>query len=206
MIRRTREADAARRAGARGVTPETLVELASALGTIGARHGVSEDARFAFVSDAMFEVAVSFDRVLGGSVHESILTLLEDHRAALSVEPPPADRLVAEVEVRFQKGKKAELNVLASHLDAEKQLRLVVEVALGVRSVEELRARVDVEERFARRSADRGGVTALRFKRAGRGGARWGAVPLRGSPYGDFDDSVAGVLRCILAVAGDRRA
>jgi hypothetical protein len=183
---------------------EALLEIASRLGTIGVRYGVPANARFAFVSDAMFEVAVLLDDATGGSVHESILGLLGEHQGELSVEPPPADHVVGEVEVRFEKGRKAELAVLASHLEAEKHLRLVLEIALGVREVEELRARVDVEARFADRRRTRGGVTTIRFRRAGSRASKWQSVPLRGSSFGDFDETVRGLMGCILAVARGR--
>jgi hypothetical protein len=180
---------------------EDLVSLALDLRQSVAAHAVPPKQRASLIEDIVFRFAVLVDEKTGSSLHESISGALRERAPELAASPEPVDSLVAEVEVVFAKGGKAELNVLRSSLSKPALLRQIVELALGVRDVTELRARVDVDRRFDQLMARRGGIKALRLNPAHTiGKPSWHAVALRRSPYGSFDQTLDGLVACIRAV------
>jgi hypothetical protein len=180
--------------------PEDFVSLALSLRQTVASHGVPPRLRASLIEDVVFQFATLVDEKTGSAIHESIFTVLGKHARQLGEEPAPADSLLAEVEIGFLKGRKAELNVLRSSLEKPGMLRLIVEIALGLRDTTEIKARLDTKRRFAELMKRSGGVTAVRFRMAGGGRRKWLKIGLNDSSYGSFDQSLDGLLACIRAV------
>lgn len=180
---------------------EDFVSLALSLRQPVVAHGVAPKLRASLIEDIVFRLAVFIDERTGSSHHESISGLLREHAKELAASPEPVDALVAEVEIAFVKGGKAELNVLRSSLKKPALLRQCLEIALGVRDVTELRSRVDADRRFGELMVKREAVKALRFNSASTiGKPSWQSVRLHGSPYGNFEQSLKGLVACIQAV------
>jgi hypothetical protein len=184
------------------IKPNDFATLALALRSVVVNHKVPPDLRASLIEDVVFHFAVFIDERTGTDFHESVLGVLGKHAKQLGAEPRPTDYLVAELEIVFNKGRKAELNVLRSSLLKPSVLRLDVEVALGVRDVSEIRTRIDTDRRFADLMRKKGGIKALRFSAAGNiPKPSWQEVPLQGSPYGTFEQSLGGLVACIKKVA-----
>jgi hypothetical protein len=189
--------------------PKDFASLALSLRETVAKYKVPPGQQASLIEDVIFHFAVFVDERTGSDIHESIFAVLRKHARHLGEVPVPTDSLLAEVQISFLKGPKAELNVLRSSIEKPALLRLTVETAIGVRDVTEIKARVDTERRLASLMEKRGGVNSVRFKPAGGAGrASWQDVKLRGSPHGDFEQSVKGLLACIRAVVAqsNRRA
>lgn len=183
------------------ISTKDLVELALSLRQTVELHKVPQDLRASLIEDVIFRFAVLLDERTGSDVHESISGVLSRYARQLGETPAPPDSLLAEVEVTFLKGRKAELNVLRSSIAKPKLLRLVLETALGVRDFTEIKARIDVERRFAELMKKKGGIRTVRFKMAVGGGRRtWQEVKLARSPFGRFEQTVDGLLACIRTV------
>lgn len=183
------------------ISAKDLVELALSLRQTVELHKVPQDLRASLIEDVIFRFAVLLDEKTGSDVHESISGVLSRYARQLGETPAPPDSLLAEVEVTFLKGRKAELNVLRSSIAKPKLLRLVLETALGVRDFTEIKARIDVERRFAELMKKKGGIRTVRFKMAVGGGRRtWQEVILARSPFGSSEHTVDGLLACIRTV------
>jgi hypothetical protein len=181
--------------------PKDFAPLALSLRQTVANHKVPPDLQASLIEDVIFHFAAFIDEKTGSDIHESIFSVLRKHAKQLSKAPAPSDSLLAEVQITFFKGRKAELNVLRSSIAKPALLRLIVEIALGVRDITEIKARVDTDRRFANLMKKRGGVKAVRFNLANAiGKASWQEVELHGSPYGNFEQSVKGLLACVRAV------
>jgi hypothetical protein len=183
-------------------TPKDFVALALSLRRTVVNHRVPPKLRASLIEDIVFRFAVFVDEKTGGSHHETISGLLAEHVKDLGALPTPEDYLVAELRITFLKGRGVELNVLRSSLLKPALLRLNLEVALGVRDIDEIKARIDTEARYAGLVKKKGGVKRLEFTAALAGAhpARQ-AVRLQGSRYGNFDQSLSGLVACIEAVA-----
>lgn len=183
--------------------PEDFVSLALSLRQTVANHGVPPRLRASLIEDVVFQFAAFMDEKTGGAIHESIFSVLRKHARQLGEDPEPADLLLAEVEIRFLKGAKAEFNVLRSSLEKPKMLRLIVEIAMGLRDTTEIETRIDTKRRFAELMKRNRGIRTIRFRMAdARGRYSWKEFGLEGSPFGTFDQSIDGLLACIRAVVG----
>jgi hypothetical protein len=181
--------------------PKDFGLLALSLRQTVANHKVPPDLQASLIEDVVFHFAAFIDERTGSDIHESIFSVLRKHAKQLGETPAPADSLLAEVQITFLKGRKAELNVLRSSIAKPALLRLVVEIALGVRDTTEIKARVDTDRRFADLMKKKGGVNAVRFRLANAAdNASWQEVKLRRSPHGNFEQSLKGLLACIRAV------
>lgn len=180
--------------------PKDFVSLALSLRRTVANHKVPPDLQASLIEDVIFHFATFIDEKTGSDIHESIFTVLRKCAKQLGEVPVPSDSLVAEVEITFLKGRKAELNVLRSSIAKPALLRLIVEIALGVRDTTEIKARIDTTRRFADLLKKKGGVRAVRFNLANATGKpSWQEVELHGS-HGNFEQSLEGLLTCIGAV------
>ena len=173
-----------------------FVSLALSLRQPLATHNVPSEVRASLIEDVIFRFATFIDEKTGSGLHESINSVLGEYSEQLADVPEPIDFLVAEMEVVFLKGAKAEFNILRSHLDKPAALRLVIELALGVRDITEIRSRVDIELRFRRMVTRKGGIRAVRFKPARSNTSSWQEIPFNGSPHGNFEQSLAGLIAC----------
>jgi hypothetical protein len=186
---------------AKPFAPKDFASLALSLRQTVANHEVPPDLRASLIEDVVFHFAVFIDERTGSDIHESIFSVLRRHARQLGETPAPADSLLAEVQITFLKGRKVELNVLRSSIAKPAALRLVVEIALGVRDTTEIKARVDTDRRFADLMKKKGGVNAVRFRLANAADdASWQEFKLRRSPHGNFEQSLKGLLACIRAV------
>jgi hypothetical protein len=182
-------------------TPKDFASLALSLRQTAASHKVPPELRASLIEDVVFHFAAFIDEKTGSDIHESIFSVLRRHAKQLGETPAPADSLLAEVQITFFKGRKAELNVLRSSIAKPALLRLIVEIALGVRDTTEIKARVDTDRRFADVLEKKGGVKTVRFRLANAADrAAWQEVKLQRSPHGKFEQSVEGLLACIRAV------
>src|SRR5687768_6970953 len=171
-----------------------FASLALSLRQTVANHKVPPELQASLIEDVMFQVAAFIDDKTGSNFHESIFSVLRKYAKQLGNAPEAQDSLVAEVQITFLKGPRAELNVLRSSIAKPALLRMVVEIALGVRDVTEVEARVDTDRRFSQLMRKKGGVKAVRFKPVDtRRKASWREVELSGSPYGNFEQSVKGL-------------
>jgi hypothetical protein len=185
----------------RPFTPKDFASLALSLRQTVAVHKVPPDLQASLIEDVVFHFAAFIDERTGSDFHESIFTVLRKHAKQLAEAPVPTDSLLAEVQITFRKGRRAELNVLRSSIAKPALLRLVVEIALGVRDTTELKARVDTDRRFADLMEKKGGVNAVRFRLANAAGnASWQEVKRQRSSQENFEQSVKGLLACIRAV------
>ena len=181
--------------------PKDFASLALSLRQTVVNHKVPPDLQASLIEDVVFHFAAFIDERTGSDIHESIFTVLRKHAKQLGETPVPSDSLLAEVQITFLKGRKAELNVLRSSIAKPALLRLGVEIALGVRDTTEIKARVDTDRRFADLMKKKGGVKAVRFRLANAAGnASWQEVKLQRSLHGNFEQSVKGLLACISAV------
>jgi hypothetical protein len=177
-----------------------FASLALSLRQTVANHKVPSDMQASLIEDVIFHFAVFVDERTGSDIHESIFTVLRKYAKQLGEAPVPSDLLLAEVEVIFLKGRKAEFNVLRSSMEKSELLRLIVEIALGVRDTTEIKARIDTARRFAELLEKKGGIKAVRIKSANaRGKSAWQEVKLDGS-QGVFEQSLKGILTCIRTV------
>ncbi len=180
---------------------DDFVTLAFSLRQPLETYNVPPQVRASLIEDVVFRFAAFIDEKIGSDMHESIGAVLSEHAEQLAAVPEPADSLVAEVEIIFVKGGKAELNVLRSHLTGLASLLLVLEIALGVRDVTEIRSRIDTQRRFRDLMLQKGGIKAVRFKSTSTSDkSPWQAVRLSGSSYGNFEQSLSGLTDCIKAV------
>lgn len=181
---------------------EDFISLALSLRQPLIAHDVPSELRASLIEDVMFRFASFIDERTGSDFHESINAALSEYSEQLAASPEPVDSLLAEVEIVFVKGGKAELNVLRSHMARLASLRLVLEIALGVRQVTEIRSRIDAEDRFRQLMVKKGGIRAIRLKAPSTSGkSPWQEVRLNGSRYGDFEPSLAGLIACIRRVS-----
>jgi hypothetical protein len=181
--------------------PEDFASLALSLRQTIANHKVPLDQQASLIEDVVFHFAAFIDEKTGSDIHESIFAVLRKYAKQLGETPVPSDSLLAEVQITFLKGRKAELNVLRSSIEKPALLRLIVEIALGVRDTTEIKARVDTDRRFADLMEKKRGVNAVRFRLANSAdNASWQEVKLRRSPHGNFEQSVKGLSACIRAV------
>jgi hypothetical protein len=181
--------------------PKDFASLALSLRQTVATHKVPPDLQASLIEDVVFQFAVFIDERTGSDIHESIFAVLRKHAKQLGEPPVPPDSLLAEVQITFLKGRKAELNVLRSSIAKPALLRLIVEIALGVRDTTEIKARVDTDRRFADLVKKKGGVKAVRFRLANAANdVSWQEVKLQHSPHGNFEQSIKGLLACIRAV------
>jgi hypothetical protein len=181
--------------------PKDFASLALSLRQTVATHKVPPDLQASLIEDVVFQFAVFIDERTGSDIHESIFAVLRKHAKQLGEPPVPPDSLLAEVQITFLKGRKAELNVLRSSIAKPALLRLIVEIALGVRDTAEIKARVDTDRRFADLVKKKGGVKAVRFRLANAANdVSWQEVKLQHSPHGNFEQSIKGLLACIRAV------
>ena len=186
---------------AKPFVPKDFASLALSLRQTVANHKVPPELQASLIEDVVFHFAAFIDERTGSDIHESIFTVLKKYAKQLGETPVPSDSLLAEVQITFLKGRKAELNVLRSSIAKPALLRLIVEIALGIRDTTEIKARVDTDRRFADLMERRGGVNAVKFRLANAGdNASWQEVKLRRSPHGSFEQSVKGMLACIRAV------
>jgi hypothetical protein len=181
--------------------PKDFASLALSLRQTVATHKVPPDLQASLIEDVVFQFAVFIDERTGSDIHESIFAVLRKHAKQLGEPPVPPDSLLAEVQITFLKGRKAELNVLRSSIAKPALLRLIVEIALGVRDTTEIKARVDTDRRFADLVKKKGGVKAVRLRLANAANdVSWQEVKLQHSPHGNFEQSIKGLLACIRAV------
>jgi hypothetical protein len=177
-----------------------FASLALSLRQTVANHKVPPDLQASLIEDVVFHFAAFIDKKTGSDIHESIFTVLRKYAKQLGETPVPSDSLLAEIQITFLKGRKAELNILRSSIAKPALLRLIVEIALGVRDTTEIKTRVDTDRRFAELMEKKGGVNAVRFRLANAAGnSPWQEVKLQRSPHGNFEQSVKGLLTCIRA-------
>src|SRR5688572_13077678 len=177
--------------------PKDFASLALSLRQTVANHNVPADMQASLIEDVIFHFAVFIDEKTGSDIHESIFSILNKYARQLGEAPVPTDSLLAEVEITFLKGRKAELNVLRSSIDEPANLRLIVEIALGVRDTTEIEARVDTERRFADLLKKKRGIKAVRFNLTNATGVPpRHEVKLEGS-HRSFEQSLPGLLTCI---------
>jgi len=178
--------------------PKDFASLALSLRHTVANHRVPPELRASLIEDVVFHVAVFIDEKTGSDFHESIFAVLRKHARQLDKAPAPSDPLLAEVEIIFRKGRKAELNVLRSCLAKPANLRLNLEIALGVRDVTDIKARVDTEQRFTGVWKTKGGIKAVRIRKADvTGKSTWREVELPRSVAGRL--SVKALMELIMA-------
>jgi hypothetical protein len=186
---------------AKPFAPKDFASLALSLRKTVANHKVPPDLQASLIEDVVFHFAAFIDERTGSDIHESIFSVLRKYAKQLGEAPAPSDSLLAEVQITFLKGRNVELNVLRSSIAKPALLRLILEIALGVRDTTEIKARVDTDRRFADLMKKKGGVSAVRFRLANAAdNASWREVKLQGSPHGNFEQSVKGLLACIRAV------
>jgi hypothetical protein len=190
-----------RRQMANPFVPKDFASLALSLRQTVANHKVPPGQQASLIEDVVFHFAVFIDERTGNDIHESIFSVLRKYAKQLGKTPARADSLLAEVQITFLKGRKVELNVLRSSIAKPALLRLIVEIALGVRDTTEIKARVDTGRRFADLMKKKGGVNTVRFRLANAAdNTSWQEVKLQRSPHGNFEQSVKGLLACIRAV------
>ena len=180
---------------------EDFLRLALRLRDTAVTHNVSEEHRASLIGDVVFQFASFLDERQGSSFHESIYGLLEDHEDALSQEPKPAKAFIAQLEITFGKGRKKEVNILSGNLKNMQFLQETVEFTLGLRSLDELYSKIDSEARFTQLMSKKNGIKELRFNSAESiDTPSWIVVPLEGSQYGTFEQSLSGLCKCIFRV------
>lgn len=186
---------------AKPFAPRDFAALALSLRQTVANHKVPPDLQASLIEDVVFHFAAFIDEKTGSDIHESIFSVLGKYAKQLGETPAPSDTLLAEVQITFLKGRKVALNVLRSSIAKPSLLRLIVEIALGVRDTTEIKARVDTGRRFADLMKKKGGVNTVRIRLANAAGnASWQEIKLQRSPHGHFEQSVEGLLACIRAV------
>jgi hypothetical protein len=178
---------------------EELEELAWSLKPILDTHNVPSELHYSIISDVIFQFANFIDERTGSSFHERIDGLIDKHFDKLSSQRQPDDWLIAELEILFGKGKKVEMNILRSHLSNRRHLMLDLEMALGVRDIDEIGKKIDTGAKFTTLMRRKNGIEALRFKPIRS--EIWLSIPLNGSEHGDYEQSLSGILKCINRVA-----
>jgi hypothetical protein len=180
----------------KSIKPSDFATLALSLAPILENHKVAPESRASLIEDLIFHFAVFIDERTGSEFHESVFGVLR------SATPEPSDHPVAELQILFDKGARAEMIISRVSLRKTSILRMNLEVALGVRDVTEIRSRIDSKRRFSDLMRKKGGIKALRFNSATRRGKpSWVEIRLPDSPYGSFERSLDGVMSCIKAVS-----
>lgn len=164
-----------------------------------ATHDVPANRRASLIEDVVFHVAVLVDEKTGSEFHESIFSALAKRAKELGEDAEPVDALVAEVEVLFGKGRKAELVIARSGLERPALLRQVLEVAIGIRDVSEIKSRIDTGARFAELLKKKGGLKSVRYKPVGPGRRSWCDVRLRRAKTGRAEPTLDGLLESLRA-------
>ncbi len=175
---------------------ELSLELKSCLVT----HGVPEELHYSILSDALFAFASLLDEKTGTDFHERLLPLLDDYLQKPS-QSQIGDYLVAEIAIVFQEGRKAEMNVLYSHLENSTHLQFDLEMALALRNLDEIGDEIDVGTRFAKLMQERKGIESLKILAADNCETdSWRTVPLKSEEHGEYEQSVDGLAKCIRKV------
>ena len=180
---------------------EDFVELAFRLKPSLESHGVPDDLHYSLISDTLFSIASFLDEKTGTNFHAEIDSLLDDYAEELN-ETREGDYLIAEIDILFEKGRKCEMNLLKSHLDNSEHMQLILEMALELRDVDEIDKAIDIDSRLLRLLKKKNGIKSLKFNSAQNIDKEdWFEVPLAGSVYGEFEQSLSGVEECIREVA-----
>lgn len=175
-------------------------ELAFELKPLLETHGVPEEHYYSLISDTLFTFANFLDEKTGTNFHEQIYPLLDSYAEKLN-EPQAGDYLVAEIDILFKKGRKCEMNLLKSHLDNSEHLQLILETSLEIRDIDEVDKAIDVDSRFLNLLKKKRGIKCLKFNSARNlDEENWFEVPLAGSDYGEFEQSLAGIEKCVREV------
>ena len=180
---------------------DDFVELAFALKPALTTHDVPDELHYSLISDIVFSFASFLDDRTGTAFHEQIYSLLEEHAEQLG-ETQPGDYLIAEIDILFDKGRKCEMNLLKSGLENSENLRLILEITLEIRDLDEIDQAIDVDSRFLKLLKKKKGIKALRFNSAENLEKEdWLEVPLAHSEFGDFAQSLDGIEQCIRKVS-----
>lgn len=134
--------------------------LAANIGDVLDTHALDETLRPSLTADLLFVFAAFLDDRLGSNHHEGIYALADELLAG-ELDSPPVDSLACELQIRFHKGRKAELNLLASHRSNRAHLLFDLEMALGIRSLDEINAPIDSQARFLALLDKRQGIRLL---------------------------------------------
>ena len=185
---------------AKEIKLEDFGELAMSLKPSLLTHGIPDELHYSLLSDVVFQCAAFIDEKTGSSFHEGIDALLDEYIEALSGDIS-SDYMVAEIQIVFGKGRKVETNVLKSHLENKENIVLDFEMALGIRDIDEIDAKIDADARFAALMKKKNGIKSLDFKAAKDfENDNWYSIPLQGSEFGDFEQSIDGILKLVSKV------
>ena len=176
-------------------------DLALALKPSLDTHGVPKELHYSIISDALFSFASFLDEKSGTNFHEDIFAVLDNYVEKLG-ESAIGDFLVAEIDIVFEKGRKAEVNLLKSHLDNNESLQFALEIELELRDLDEIDEEIDADSRFIKLIKKKKGIKLLKFNSAeDLENENWFDVSLKGSEFGRFEQSLSGLKKCIREVA-----
>ena len=165
------------------------------------KHEIPDELHYSIISDVLFDFAAYIDEKTNDNLHEVIDSYLEDHTEKI-LSDEQEDYLLADIEIIFEKGRKIKTNVLFSCLKNKEYGKLVLEVAVGVRDISELDKDVDIDSRFEKLMKKKEGVVSVNFQPLKDLDTKnWLSIPLVGSEYGDFEQSIDGIFNLICKVA-----
>lgn len=169
----------------RTIALHDFLQLAAALKPTLEAHEVPVDQRDSLLSDIVFHCASFIDEKTGSSFHESIDDLLADDDEATGEF---TDRLIAELEIRLGSNRRIRVNLMHSMLSNTEALRSQIEMALGLRGIHELDAKVDIDARLADLLRKRRGIAELQVRCLDPLTGKRASVPPRAAePVGPID-------------------
>jgi hypothetical protein len=176
---------------------ELAVNFKSSLST----HEISKELHHSLISDLLFSVCVFIDQKSNTSFHETIGSYFEERSGAI-LSDKHQDYLLADIEILFSKGRKIETNFLKSALTNKDYAVLKLEVTFGVRGIDELDENIDINSRFKKLLRKKECISAVKFQPLkDLDSDLWLTVPLQGSEYGDFTQTIDGVYELMCSVA-----
>jgi hypothetical protein len=180
---------------------EDFEELAVGVKASLDNHDIPKDLQFSLISEILFNFSAFIDERVDSNLHEIIDSFL-DEKSEVILANNRQDYLLADVEIIFNKGRKIETNILYSALSNRDYNILVLEVAFGIRDIDELDDVIDIEPRLKKLLKKKEGISIIKFQPLkDLGSKKWLSVPLKGSEYGDFEQNIEGVYELMCAVA-----
>ena len=175
-------------------------------------HDVSPELEYSITSDVLFSVAAALDDQefvsdgklnIDDGLHELVYGFAEDwyESEGASIDP---NKMVFELRVLREKGKLVETYFWAHWIERPHLFEKEFEVSMSCRAIDEIDQEIPekVKERFERRNNRAGNVNEIRIRLPkDLDSKKWKSFAFPKNEFGEFENSIDGLIKCILEVA-----
>ena len=176
------------------------------------QHDVHSELEYSITSDVLFSVTAALDDKefvsdgklnIDDGLHELVFGFVEDW-----YQPEgrnlDLNRMVFDLEILREKGKIVETNFMAHWIERPDLFKENLEIAMGCRAIEEIDKEITekINERFKRRNKRAGNVNEIRIRLAESfDSGKWDSFAFPVNEFGEFENSLDGLSKCILEMA-----